>query len=489
MKEHNPDKFLQKSEYCDFDDESIRVLSSRIISGLTTDQEKAVAIFNWVRDNILYRVGLWQKSASGTLREKKGTCTNKANLLVALLRSIGIPAGYGVLRTKGQEYIGPVVVPILRKRIRSVSTHVYAYVYLRERWIKCDPSADLQLSQNTVMINPQSRLVVWDGEHDATEDLDENHILSEKGPIANIDDIIKKKSKNGRGVIIKVANLYVEFLRECNIQGKDIHELEEAFLSWLSQEKHSYFLVIYFRTVTWYKDRTTRLGDHFWSKYMSVYDVMDRAAPYKELINNILRSGKFEKNQLVLDAGSGTGLISIAIKKSGARVISVDNSHTAMALHKKKDVEAEFVVSDLRHKLPFSNDYFDRVVCILTLHVLSPHDREAVITEFFRVLKPGGIVVLVNPSVHFNSFRIFTEHVRSAFKTLGWWKAIYEIFLFVIPITKMFYYNFILEFGGNSYNYLELNEQCTYLKEAGFGSVSETKEIYAHSAVLNWAIK
>jgi ubiquinone/menaquinone biosynthesis C-methylase UbiE len=482
-------EYTLETHYCNFRNKDIKNLSDHITSGFSTDKEKAIAIFNWVRDNINYRVGLWQRTASQTLQERAGTCTNKANLIVALMRLNGIPAGYGVLRTKGQEYIGPVVIPVLRRRIAEVSTHVYVFAYLGDKWLKCDPSADFRLSQSTVSLNPQSRLVVWDGQSDATEDLDSNHILSEKGPLANIDHMIKKKSKNGRGIVIKVANLYVEFLRDNASKARNIHELESLFYGWLTKEKHLHILVYYFKLITWYKDKKTHFNDHFWAKYMSVYDVMDRAIPYREMVSLIIKNGDFGPSQSVLDAGSGTGIISIAIKNSGAHVISVDNSHHAMRIHKEKDSNAELVFADLRQKLPFSDDHFDRISCVHTLHVLSPLDRESIIGEFFRVLKPGGKIVLVNPSVNFNSTRIFKEHVSRSIGSLGLKKAVYDLVMFTIPIIKMFYYNFILEFGKNSYKYLETNEQHRYLNGVGFTNVSNTQEVYANSAVLNWATK
>ena len=104
-------------------------------------------MFTWVRDNVLYRVGLWNKTASETLHEREGTCTNKANLLVAMLRSVDIPAGYGLLKVDGQKYWGPATPSIISKHVGRVSSHIFAMVYL-DRWICIDPSDDIQLCKN-----------------------------------------------------------------------------------------------------------------------------------------------------------------------------------------------------------------------------------------------------------------------------------------------------------------------------------------------------
>ena len=112
--------FLIKTEYCDFENEKIKKLAEELIKGCVSEKEKAVALFYWVRDNILYRVGLWNRKASETLAEGKGVCTSKANLLVALLRAVGIPAGYGVMRVKGREYFGQIVPNRLQNKINQV---------------------------------------------------------------------------------------------------------------------------------------------------------------------------------------------------------------------------------------------------------------------------------------------------------------------------------------------------------------------------------
>jgi ubiquinone/menaquinone biosynthesis C-methylase UbiE len=489
MREHNLDEFLKETEFCDYNNQSITRLSDNIVSGLKTDREKAVAIFNWVRDNIKYRVGLWQQKASQTVKEGFGTCTNKANLVVALLRLNNIPAGYGMLRTKGQHYIGPIVLKVLRNHVAYVSTHIYAGANLGGRWIKCDPSADHELSRRTISVNPQSKLVVWNGTDDGTEDLDPSHILSDKFPVANIDNVFRKRARNGKSVAVKVANLYIEYLRNYGIKFQDMDEVELDFFRWLWKGKGARVLYLHFKIVTWYMNLRQRSDDNFWAKYMRVYDILNRAFPYRDLLDDVIREGDFGKGHVVLDAGSGTGNISIAIKQRGCSVISIDNSRAAIALHREKDAEARIIISDLREKLHFPDHHFDRVICVLTLHTLSTHDREMAVSEFYRVLKLGGKVLLVNPSINFSSLRIFGQHLHSSLKVLGVSRTLYDVIIFAIPTIKMFYYNFLLKFGDDSYEYLCIDEQAKYLSLAGFKSISKSKELYAGSAVMNWAIK
>jgi hypothetical protein len=242
--------FLRRTKYCDCKSPEIKRLAFDLTKNINNNKEKAVILFYWVRDNILYRVGFWNKKASETLIEKKGGCTSKANLLVALLRAIGIPAGYGLMRVKGREYFGPIVPPFLKTKISKESTHVYAYVYLQGRWIKCDPSDDKELSEKTSYFNPQSKLVGWNGESDAMLNLSQSHILKNEGPLANIDEIIEKKPETATRIVVKMGNFYIQFLRENEQKIVSLVQLESLFKSWL-KKKHPLFYCLFLIVSFW----------------------------------------------------------------------------------------------------------------------------------------------------------------------------------------------------------------------------------------------
>ena len=74
---------------------NIRSYASILTSNLVSDWDKANAVFNFVRDDIQY-VFYYNsvRNASGTLDSGKGSYCDQANLLVALFRSVGLPARY-----------------------------------------------------------------------------------------------------------------------------------------------------------------------------------------------------------------------------------------------------------------------------------------------------------------------------------------------------------------------------------------------------------
>lgn len=226
----NIEPFLRETEYCDFNHPSIKKLAASLVKGASSDdKEKAVVLFRWVRDNILYRLGNWQRKASETLQEKEGTCTNKANLLVALLRANNIPSGYGVMRVDGRKYFGRLASPSLTKFVSDITVHIYAGVYLDNKWVKCDPSVDKELCENTSYFNPTTQLIDWDGSKHAIMNLNKSHIFEETFPIGNIDSYMRKKAKNGRGIPLKTANVLIQFARKNRKKVSSPEEFELLF--------------------------------------------------------------------------------------------------------------------------------------------------------------------------------------------------------------------------------------------------------------------
>lgn len=233
--------FLLSTRYCDCDSNLIKSKTKELINGICDDDEKAVKLFNFVRDNFLYTFGPWNIKASETLQMRKGMCTNKSNLLIALLRAVGIPAGYGILRVNAKEYFGFITLPLFKKFISSNSVHIYCYVYLKNKWIKCDPSTDKQFANNIGYFNPPSKLVEWNGNNDAIANIDTRHIIGNEGPIANIDSQLEKKTRNLNERRFKLANYYMKYLRENKINFVDSIKLEKDFGSWLKKESSIHF--------------------------------------------------------------------------------------------------------------------------------------------------------------------------------------------------------------------------------------------------------
>lgn len=239
MQHTDTDQFLNETHFCDFSHPEIKKVADVFKLKFKEKNKIAYELFYFVRDSIQYSVGNWNKKASKTLLFKYGTCTNKTNLLVALCRACSIPAGYGVMNVVGTYYFGPIAPKKLTSHVSKKSKHVYTFIYLDNKWIHCDPSDDKQLSLNTQHINPQSKLVDWDGFSDAPLNLSSEHILDNSGPIANIDDIILKKQRKRLFLPVRIGNRYISFLRKHGVNVSRVEELEDVFIKWL---KKNHFL-------------------------------------------------------------------------------------------------------------------------------------------------------------------------------------------------------------------------------------------------------
>lgn len=95
VQENNLSIYLKATSNCQVNNANIGSVVDSVIRGLGTPEQKAKAIFNYVRDNIDYTFYYnTQKGAVGTLNSKSGNCNDIAHLLVAMLRRAGIYARY-----------------------------------------------------------------------------------------------------------------------------------------------------------------------------------------------------------------------------------------------------------------------------------------------------------------------------------------------------------------------------------------------------------
>jgi len=95
--------------------------------------------------------------------------------------------------------------------------------------------------------------------------------------------------------------------------------------------------------------------------------------------------------QIVLDLAAGTGSSSIVFAKPGVKVIASDFSEGMLAVGRTRHPELEFVYADAT-KLPFGDSSVDAVT--ISFGLRNVVDPKKALTEMFRVLKPGGVVVI-----------------------------------------------------------------------------------------------
>jgi SAM-dependent methyltransferase len=96
----------------------------------------------------------------------------------------------------------------------------------------------------------------------------------------------------------------------------------------------------------------------------------------------------------VLDVGCGVGLTDDALKGRFGHINGVDVSEGAVAEAAAANPWADYASYDGR-SLPFEEGRFDLAFAICVLHHVEPPDRPAFVTEVARVVRPGGLVVVI----------------------------------------------------------------------------------------------
>lgn len=114
--------------------------------------------------------------------------------------------------------------------------------------------------------------------------------------------------------------------------------------------------------------------------------------------DNLIESLDLPKGSKVLDAGCGAGFVAVHLGKKGYYVHGIDvvDHHLVKARRNIKayGLEAEVTATkgDYHHLNQFEDGSFDGAYTMETLvHATEP---EAAISEFYRVIRPGGSLVL-----------------------------------------------------------------------------------------------
>jgi len=157
------ERYLRPYPIIDSDNESIRQKSADLTTGKETAEDKAKSLFYWVRDDIKYNPMSLEifddYRASKTLKKGEGFCVEKAAVLAALARAVGIPA---------RLHLADIRNYLLSERMReAVGTNLFSYhgyteLYISGKWIKATAVFDLKMCQANRIIP-----VEFDAKNDA----------------------------------------------------------------------------------------------------------------------------------------------------------------------------------------------------------------------------------------------------------------------------------------------------------------------------------
>jgi ubiquinone/menaquinone biosynthesis C-methylase UbiE len=124
----------------------------------------------------------------------------------------------------------------------------------------------------------------------------------------------------------------------------------------------------------------------------------------KKIVVNLLQKYVKNKNNLILDAGCGTGAGMLYLQEFG-KVYGVDLSQKAVNYCKKRGI-TRVKLGDVSN-LPYKDNFFD-IICLMDVIEHVSNDK-LVIREMHRVLKKGGLLLMTLPALPF----IYSKHDKA----------------------------------------------------------------------------
>ncbi len=152
-----------------------------------------------------------------------------------------------------------------------------------------------------------------------------------------------------------------------------------------------------------------------WDAHVQDAELIARGPGFRELRDRIIELAEPRASHIVVDVGSGTGLLTLALAERTTCVWAIDSSPAMNDYLRVKAASAalENVTSVLASavSLPLVDDLADVVVSNYCLHELRNADKYRALAEARRVLKPGGRLVIGDMMFSFNPIRSRDRHV------------------------------------------------------------------------------
>jgi ubiquinone/menaquinone biosynthesis C-methylase UbiE len=130
--------------------------------------------------------------------------------------------------------------------------------------------------------------------------------------------------------------------------------------------------------------------DHF----NFIAGLYNRVEPF-DLREPLLNLLSLSREQTFLDAGGGTGRVSLSVKKYVDKVIVADLAYGMLHYAAHKGLNS---ICTPVERLPFASGSFDRIIMVDAFHHVS--DQNLSVHELWRVLATGGRLLIVEPDIH-----------------------------------------------------------------------------------------
>lgn len=152
-------------------------------------------------------------------------------------------------------------------------------------------------------------------------------------------------------------------------------------------------------------DRQKETWDHLWSQEVS-YHWDSLSQTIYETIHRYLGD---PTNKALLEAGSGTGKISLRFAMEGSDVTLVDYSEKALensrSAFRRKNCKGNFILSDIRN-MDVPDDAHDLTWNAGVLEHFDMSEKVSILQEMARVTKPDGMILVLTPFAKCLPYRV-----------------------------------------------------------------------------------
>ena len=173
----------------------------------------------------------------------------------------------------------------------------------------------------------------------------------------------------------------------------------------------------------------------------------------EDIAIDLLKKEKNGELLKLLDVGCGSGSLIFRLVNQFSELHGIDISPSqikeaqGIANQISSDNKLYFSFSDIDSGINFPNKEFDVVVCLAVLeHIF---DVYFVTNEIYRILKPGGIIVLEVPNIAYLKYRI-------------------QLFFGKLPVTSTPFNWKEVGWDGGHLHYFTQKTLCRLLRESGF---------------------
>ena len=154
------------------------------------------------------------------------------------------------------------------------------------------------------------------------------------------------------------------------------------------------------------------------------YDSVIKIFAFEKFYQKIASQIPSDKAINILDIGTGTANLAIAIKKRSpnAKILGIDPDEKILKIAKEKIQKEQLdikLVKAYAQKLPLKSQSFEYVVSSFAVHHIPSDLKGQAFLEMYRVLRHGGTILIIDIGVPKNLLATITGTVFSLIESVG----------------------------------------------------------------------